>query len=353
MSRPKLRHTWLDATRGLGVILVVHGHVMRGLEKARELPDAAWVSWADFTLYSFHMPLFFLLAGLNLFHSLDKGPRRFLGEKLWTVAWPYVLWSLVQGGVGLVLAGRTNSPMTVESLLGIGWRPIAQFWFLYALMALHLAALLVGRRPWLLLLAGAAAFACSGLAPDGSLVRGGLHGALFYAAGAVLGPRLRDASPPSSLTAGAGLIVCGLLFAACVAACGPLSGMTASARIVLPCAILGVAMALCAGWAVRGVAAEVLAYVGRASMTIYVLHILAASGVRVACKAAGVDPPWPVDVALGLSVGVLAPLAVYAALRRYDLLWPFGLAPRPRRPAPPAGRDAFAAEAAAVQASDR
>lgn len=45
------RLAWPDAAKGLGVLLVGLGH-------SRLLPE-----WASAWIYSFHMPLFFLLSG--------------------------------------------------------------------------------------------------------------------------------------------------------------------------------------------------------------------------------------------------------------------------------------------------
>ena len=55
---------------------MVFGHVLRGLEAAGEAEGAAWVGAADLALYSFHMPLFFFLAGLNVRAALARREGR-------------------------------------------------------------------------------------------------------------------------------------------------------------------------------------------------------------------------------------------------------------------------------------
>ena len=67
-----MRNTFLDCTRGLGICLVVFGHVERGLSDAHLLPANYPFAQIDFTLYTFHMPLFFLLAVLGVFLLLCK-----------------------------------------------------------------------------------------------------------------------------------------------------------------------------------------------------------------------------------------------------------------------------------------
>ncbi len=49
MHRELNRVKWLDMVKGFGIILVVYGHNFPFLEKY---------------IYTFHMPLFFLLAGI-------------------------------------------------------------------------------------------------------------------------------------------------------------------------------------------------------------------------------------------------------------------------------------------------
>ena len=54
MSSPNNRIIWIDISKGLGIILVVLGHT--SLSKISQI-SYDWI-------YSFHMPLFYLLSGL-------------------------------------------------------------------------------------------------------------------------------------------------------------------------------------------------------------------------------------------------------------------------------------------------
>ena len=323
------RIEWLDAARGLAIVLVVFGHVLRGLEAAGEAEGAAWVGAADLALYSFHMPLFFFLAGLNVRAALARGARGFTGDKLWTVAWPYLLWSVVQGSAAALAAGATNGERAWSDLLRIGWAPIGQFWFLYALAVLHGVAVLTGGRTRWLLTVGAAAFAASiGLAPHQGLWRGLLHGALFYGAGVAVGPGLKAWRWRSGQAAGGAALAAGVFAAGLLWLVGLAQG-DARSPWLLPCALSGGAAVLLLGQVLKGPVLQGAAALGRASMTIYVLHILAASGLRIALEQAGVRMPLPADLVLGTTAGVLAPLACHVLLKRGDLLWPLGLARLP------------------------
>jgi len=66
------RLDWADAAKGLGIILVVYGHVARGLFHAGMYADEASYILIDQIIYSFHMPLFFFLSGLFFMSSFHK-----------------------------------------------------------------------------------------------------------------------------------------------------------------------------------------------------------------------------------------------------------------------------------------
>lgn len=57
--REKNRNISLDVARGVGIILVVIGHTMSPVMTGNTVMETAYQ-----ILYVFHMPLFFLLAGL-------------------------------------------------------------------------------------------------------------------------------------------------------------------------------------------------------------------------------------------------------------------------------------------------
>lgn len=67
----KVRIDWQDSARGFGILLVVYGHVVRGLFQSDILTSPAWAR-ADFAIYTFHMPLFFFLSGLNVFPARQE-----------------------------------------------------------------------------------------------------------------------------------------------------------------------------------------------------------------------------------------------------------------------------------------
>lgn len=317
---------WIDLARGIGIVLVVYGHVLGGLVGAKVFPDGPLARWMDYTLYTFHMPLFFFLAGLNVKHSLRHGARSFIAGKVWTIAYPYVLWSLVQGGTTMLLARDANIPILPSDLAGIWYRPIAQFWFLYALMICHLAAALIPSRVMLVALA-AVGFALCLLLPLGPGLPLILHHFPFYVAG-VFGAAAVAGWRPAGWPL---LALTMLAFAGAVALGGHLSGMNPNGLASLPACVLGIGATVMLCRMLDATRHRWLALLGLASMTIYVLHILAGSGLRIVMLKLHVPPEPLVYLLTGTAAGVILPLLAHLVLQRLHLLAPLGLAPRVKR----------------------
>ena len=57
----------------------------------------------DEWIYSFHMPLFLVLAGLFMARAAAKPAGNFFADKLGTIVYPYALWTLLQGAVAIAI----------------------------------------------------------------------------------------------------------------------------------------------------------------------------------------------------------------------------------------------------------
>ncbi|WP_373565573.1 acyltransferase family protein, partial [Klebsiella pneumoniae] len=76
--------------------------------------------------------------------SLDKkGKTSFVISKIDTIVYPYVIWSLLQGMVEVLLSRYTNNPSSLGDVLSLFTHPRAQFWFLYALFMVFVLATLL------------------------------------------------------------------------------------------------------------------------------------------------------------------------------------------------------------------
>jgi len=165
MSSPSAtRSTWIDAAKGLGIVLIFLGHVW-----STETPSAIYV-W----IYAFHVPLFFFVSGLTLKPGAGALPS-VIGKKLRTLIVPYFCYAFL--GYAFYVAGyflAQKQGIRVEQFDYGLWPPLAGLfygtigegrlingpvWFLMALFWTFLIGYLINtliRQPilqWLVVLA--------------------------------------------------------------------------------------------------------------------------------------------------------------------------------------------------------
>lgn len=132
------RSGYIDTAKGLLIILVVFGHVWRAIYNNRILTSELWYERIDGWIYSFHMPAFFFLAGVLALKSASCSSLEFVMKKLRTIAYPYLVWSILQTGFQILMVGSTTHVATLADIIKIPFVPVMQFWFLYALFFMYL-----------------------------------------------------------------------------------------------------------------------------------------------------------------------------------------------------------------------
>lgn len=130
---------WVDYVKGVGIFFVVLGHTIIGLRNASIIAQTPFFDGIVKFLYAFHMPLFFFISGLFVERSLRKPLSIFFISKLQVIAYPYLIWSVLQGSLQIFSSRYTNNQkISWQDILEIGYKPIMQFWFLYTLLAILL-----------------------------------------------------------------------------------------------------------------------------------------------------------------------------------------------------------------------
>lgn len=123
------RIEWVDILKGLAIVLVVVGH----MEYAEGTANPGRM-----LIYSFHMPLFFMLAGYTAALSLSRNPNllKFISRRFLSVMVPYFCWLLALPCI-YVTTGEIYHYSFLDACLGIisGW---GQWWFLPGLFILQL-----------------------------------------------------------------------------------------------------------------------------------------------------------------------------------------------------------------------
>lgn len=164
--RPVDRQVSIDASRGIGIILVVLGHIV----SHGSLPVGHdWYAALKALIYNFHMPFFMVLAGMTLAISLPastdlRSALRFGWKRSKRLLIPFFAFGL------LALGGKVLAPIFIAvdhpaqaslselyELFVLPSKSAASFlWFIYVLalyyLLLPLAMRASGRRPWLLMI---------------------------------------------------------------------------------------------------------------------------------------------------------------------------------------------------------
>jgi len=154
----KPRDPVLDIARALAMVLVVFGHALEMYfdSRADHLKNPlAFEAWR--AIYGFHIPAFYLIAGMARGNLRDKSPRHILREMATLLVFAYLIHVLgwcAQALGAAALGMPTDVGMLTEPLITGRSFFIVVMWFLVALAWIQGAAyLLVGRFPWWLKLA--------------------------------------------------------------------------------------------------------------------------------------------------------------------------------------------------------
>ncbi len=311
----------LDIAKGVGIILVVLGHCMDGLVASSFFPATRlWPNQLIFVIYCFHMPLFFLISG-HLASGKHRPPRETIGRLIPTIVYPYFLWSILQGLVQVFLTKYTTSHVPISSLYKILWIPIIPYWFLYALFFCHVGYLLTRKLPLALQLLIAVSVSLAPLPFIDQIsqlhlqvVLGIVRGFLYFTLGVVTVRLVRRFGPATAWTAT-------VMFPLLIVGYRWLVPMgTVSAIAIVPLAVAGIVVTL--AWS-RQLAeahslilrqmAGALGFLGRYSMSIYVMHIFFTAGVRIALNRLGTRESVAgtvLEMVLATVLGVVLPLAI-------------------------------------------
>ncbi len=188
-SPPRLG--WVDYAKGIGIFLVVFGHALRSFPPpgpGLTIPLYITLNWS---IYAFHMPLFFLLSGLFL-HSATRQPiGSFLRKKAATLLYPYFLWSLIYGIIQAILSPNRSPIADLLALGQILWQPIDHYWFIYALFGysvVYLGLARLTKGPWAFLALSVALYGSyiAGVEINTDILHRMRVNAIYLAIGAIL-----------------------------------------------------------------------------------------------------------------------------------------------------------------------
>lgn len=313
MACQPARNRVIDIMRAVAIVLVVFGHVQRGLFQTGEAAGVYWDTVypvLDYFIYVFHVPVFFVTSGMLLERRPLQSLRQF-AERIGRLVLLYVLWNTVNAIPAVVFAGYINrsfgragyldaiNPLHVNGIM----------WFFVALICAQTLHVLSRRYEPARWLAICAAVAVLGLDAD---FHGAAYGSLWLLAGAeITRLKLLDDVRLKPWQVGASL-----------AAYLAVSALFYALGVPYVMAIPACALALYALYGLGQrfpVRAGVLTSIGKQTLAIYVMHVLVVAGLRIAfVKGLQMPPSGALIVPLTLA-GVALPVAAAIALRQLNL----------------------------------
>lgn len=323
--------SWVDTAKGLGIILVVIGHVLRGVVSSNIMTWTPAVRYADTWIYAFHMPLFFFISGLFLSHSTTRTMSEFGWQKVRTIAYPYFLWSFITLLIKGSLGQSVNHPRSLSQFPAIFYQPIEQFWFLYVLFFISVTfgfLLQAGARNWTVLLLAALIYPgilsfASGWEP----LEDARYYAIYLALGILFGSdKLFPLFSATGIRVLAAILATGLFVVSSLAV---FLETPHNRGLDLFLAVAGIAGVIaCALLLNRARIDSAIRFLGRYSLEIYVVHTIASASIRIAFqKLLHITEPAP-HLLFGTIFGLYVPALLAISLKRIDFQWAFILPKR-------------------------
>jgi fucose 4-O-acetylase-like acetyltransferase len=313
------RSNIVDLVKGLAIILVVYGHTAQGTVHRGWWTGPGMVFSENF-IYSFHMPAFFFVSGLFVLGSIHRrGTANYTLEKLKTILYPYLLFSVITAVLG-PLTRRfqvSYSPFHWKAFL-LNVTDGSASWFLFTLFFCLMVALLTVRLPnWLRFLLAVVA----GVSPiyGSYIIDRVLREFCFVAAGMWVGNQIFSLERLEKKKAALGLVVLAAFQVATIYFYGYvnrwnyiLMGLTGTAALFLLARLLenhrvGVA----------------LVWVGRASLAIFLLSAFAQGATRTVLSSVFHTNNLWLQLLLPTAFATVLPAIVWYQQDRWRLGWLF------------------------------
>ncbi len=127
--KERLRIEYIDALKGFAIFCVVWGHSLQYLKKGHDFYHNPIFEF----IYSYHMPLFFMVSGFFFRSSLKLQLSDFLSKKTLQLLVPCIVWAIIFSALRIVLGALKGTWPGIDYLL-IELKdiinPNSWFWFL-------------------------------------------------------------------------------------------------------------------------------------------------------------------------------------------------------------------------------
>ncbi len=337
------RYDWVDAAKGICIILVVMMHTTLGL--GEDLGREGWMHAVVAFSKPFRMPDFFLVSGLFLSRVIDRDWRTFADKRVVHFAYFYVLWLVIQSALkyGSVSGG---SPAGFAAHLAHSLvEPFGTLWFIYLLAVFSVVTKLLRGLPAWMLVAAAAILESLPIHTGHVLVDEFAARWFYFVVGYLYAGHvfaLAKAAADRPVLAIAGLVAWGFVNGVLALNATGLSHAPTYAELPGVSLALGLAGAAAivtlAALLTRAGAEGPLAYCGRHSIAIYLAFFLPMAVLRILAARSGLELDVGWTAAAITAAAVVAPLVAERVVRHTPLAFLFSrpaVFRIPPRPAPP------------------
>lgn len=322
LAESKSRIHWIDYAKGIGIFLVVFGHVLIGMRVAAFTTFPDWIDQTIFYIYTFHMPLFFLLSGFVFPITKDKSLVGFTQSSIINIFVPYLIWNIVFALLKNISPSPVNVPVSLADIPTVILHPVQHFWFLPYLFFIRFlywgaerAAGARGREIFAVVTTAWYVIASAFSLDFGGTIDPRFYmGMAFFGLGCLLEPRggLLTAAHRFTALLGAVVLWFGLALLLHLNGIGAIKPFAALVGVV---AVVSLALLLPAPhtrWT------QVLGFLGEASLAIYVSHGVFAAAVRIFLVKLHVVS-IPVHIVLGTVAGLVFPVFLVLLANRLKI----------------------------------
>lgn len=317
----KTRYEWVDSVKFACCVLVVLGHTFMGIAEAGIIEKGSVYNLLIQSVYTFHVPLFFVCSGFlyqksGRVHNLNSWGKN-VADKLLNLGVPYITFTAITVILKMAFSESVNNAAG-DLLNTVFISPVAPYWYLYALffMFVFIPCLKNKKQAAVLLTASVAARAVY-LALAYNFVsvpypiKSTLGRMIWFALGIFLAFNIID------LKAVYSKITMAVFFAAAIALSiyyyRELNGDLIIQTII---GVLFVVAILVLSQNLRISFIEKLSFkFSEYFMPVYVMHTIFSAGVRILLLRLGVQSPI-IHIICGLFAGFIIPIAVYEIAKK-------------------------------------
>ena len=326
------RVPWVDAAKGVCIILVVMMHATLGVGEA--MGGEGFMHDVVAFARPFRMPDFFLVSGLFLSRVIDRGWRGYADKRVVHFLYFYLLWLLIQSGVKFgQVSGGSFSGFAGHLAVALV-EPYGTLWFIYLLAVFSMVTKLLRGVPSMLLLGAAAALEIAPIHTEWFLLNEFCERWVYFLGGYLLAPHIFRLADRATGRRAAALAILGVWAAVNgVFALTPsgVAGYPTLATLPFVSLALGAAGAMAivtmAALLTETRFARPFRYAGRHSIAVYLAFFLPMAATRTALLKLGIIQDVGLVSLIVTIVAVLLPLLLERLVRNTPAAFLF------RRPA--------------------